>query len=348
MADLIQRQSVALLGLIYPQSLDRLTHDMPRVISGAWAYVFPGFGPTATGLPTVAVDAVLVAGFPWLSARLRALSDRAETRVVVQFARTVLPFIVLYSAILMVGEVWYAIVVEPNAVGRYGALIEHYRGAQIILGMISSALDSLVLLPILLGGLSGSLRRMLMKAKVDMDTFLLDGLSSWKSLAGIFLILYVLRYSDQLSLQLIPMHYLGEPVEQSARYGPMLILLEPWRVTVQFVIRALPALFAILSPYEATCAHLGTFAALSAAFRKLLANVVGVARFIAFGITVVTVLRVFGQVIYPTAVYHPLTGMPLLVFTCVYYTFLPLFISAAVWFLYVRISGGCDERADDA
>jgi hypothetical protein len=327
-------------------TIDGFVRIIPNMILGAWESIYPRIGVTTVRLEAVFVAVAIVAVLPWVKGRLGAISEREGMAAPVRFARAVLPFVLLCSAIIIVGELWHWFA-ACSKFATDPSFLRDYASSDSILGYIVEAVILLAPVAVLFGGLTGSLRRALGGESVNSDTFLADGLLSWKSTAGTFLVLFIL-------LKLIPQLWLTPAlsIRELTQYGPVYIF-HPTIASVWYVVGLLLALFVrlglLFAPYEAACAHLGTTAAVRAAFRKLLSRAESIARFAALGVTMVTVIHLaeISVMRYLPGLLQmsrfSLAEILFLIFGAVYLVFIALFISTALWFLYTRISATPDE-----
>jgi len=270
-------------------------------------------------LSFVATLFFIPAAWKWLRAMAGGSLDAREITVM----RGLLTYLTVLSVAAIPALMMLLTQYHAGAANHWGRRVTP--GLQSILSWPWSLAASVVIAPILIGGLAGSLRRITAQETVTAHTFLIDVVRFFTPLTRIFLVFWLFEAA------------LGAPwFFVIGRDG-----VPGWPQTYsQFatLISTLIALLLMFAPYAVIVRGTGAWGSIRVGFRDWISHAGDVVSFVALGITFITVFLVLRDMVTVwVAPQSPLTMLTGAAGTLIY-VLLAALMAVAVWEFYWRIT----------
>ena len=298
------------------------------------AHFFPSLGLART--PIGQASFVLLVLIPLAARRLRALEKGSAHAPELRFMRGLLGPLAIVSAAAIVALIICMVRTYADFVAG-GLRPSGPRVAEFVSSQIWSAVLYVVIVPVLIGGLAGSLRRVASRGTVTADTFLTDGARFFKPLVGVFLLywFFTVRFGT-VWLSEVRSHFLQEWLYPSLGFIAL--------------ISTLGILLLMFAPYAVIVRGTGAWGSIRAGFRDWISHAGDVISFVALGITFVSVLLMLRDAVWAAASVWLNKLSPLTMLTgaagALISALLAAFMAVAVWEFYWRIAG--TESAEDS
>ncbi len=302
-----------------------LIRQLPNTINDTLCNFLPDPGLSSSIILALCVLALL----PWTNRRLASLPDRSSNASAIRFFRKLILPIGILAVLVVVGGCY-------GLWQRYSTIAAQLFGNRpapspsflmIAFGILSSVFNAIIVTSLLVGGLAGSLTRIVSGRLVDGESFLEDSVSTFSQIAGIFLLINVI-----LMLFAIPCTVASVMNSGSNLYW--YVQLQQW-----FALVWGPLMVVLMfSPYAVSAGAVSMWQGLRAsldAWRNCGYNLLS---FTALGIAIVMVMLTASSLFY-VVVWRavPYLSIASVLFAEVFLVAVKIMMAVAVWECYWQI-----------
>lgn len=175
-----------------------LSESLPRTITGTLDHFLPNPISSISRASTGFLALFVLVLLPWISRRLASLQDQSTYASTIKFFRKLIIPIGITAWLVLVGE-FYLLVYQLSNAATYAdspssfkpTVLETWTG--IAISQIAEIFQAVIVTPLLIGGIAGSLQRTASGVSVTAESFLGDSVRRFKSVAGIFLLFSIIE-----------------------------------------------------------------------------------------------------------------------------------------------------------
>jgi hypothetical protein len=184
-------------------SLRTLHGNLPlllwRDIEALLGHFFPGIALGNDWGAGVMLGLAIIVLLPYVNRCLAVHADDPEYGPHIRFVKSLIPFILVLAVICFVGFLimmndWShrsAVEIVHGVRHHHSSLLSEIATIPSLFSL--SLLKWLVVTPVLIGGLAGSLKRNALGGSITAESSLIDSVRTFKPIAGVYLILYIVR-----------------------------------------------------------------------------------------------------------------------------------------------------------